>query len=249
MSHTLRTVFLLTLLACCLAGPSTQAAVLDLTGPDGASVAVNGRLRGYFPLEHPLDLGPGRYLVECSLPGHKDFSWTVVLDDESDWQRLHVRMTRYRKTTAVGSNILLAGLGQHYLDKPAKGWLFNIAEAGGLLTALVAEASRSNHRKDYLVLLEKYETGLNSEDLAYYRQKASETYQDMEDMEKLRDTGIMVAGGAIVLSMLDAWLLFPAVEVGPGPGVSDRPDANLDYSGTDLGDHLTTIHAGIKLGF
>jgi hypothetical protein len=230
-----------------MASPAWSA-VLELTGPEGASVTINGRPRGFFPLDYALDLGPGKYHVECQLPGHKDYSWTVYLASEEDWQRLHVRMTRYSRKTAVGSNILFAGLGQHYLDKPAKGWLFNIAEAGGLLTALVAEAGRSNYRKDYLVLIDKYESSINSEDIAHYKLKSEEAYQDMEDMEKLRNTGLLVAGGAIVLSVLDALILFPGVEVGPGPGVIPGDSRALeDMSITS--QYFNTVHAGFSLDF
>ena len=243
-----RTICLLFLLGGVLAAIPADAAVLELTGPEGASVAITGRPRGFFPLDHALDLGPGKYLIECRLPGHKDYAWTILLASEEDWQRLHVRMTRYSKTTAVGRNLIFAGLGQHYLDKPAKGWFFNIAEAGGLLTALVAEAGRSNYRKDYLVLIDKYENAINGADIAHYRLKSQEAYQDMEDMEKLRDAGLLVAGGAIVLSMLDAWLLFPAVEMGPGPGLTPSSDEAADAL-SSASQHFTTVHAGFKLSF
>lgn len=245
----IRTLLLVAMLIAALLATSAQAAVLELSGPAGASVTINGRPRGYFPLEYPLDLGPGKYQVDCKLPGHKDYSWTIFLASESDWQRLHVRMTPYSRRTAVGSNLLFAGLGQHYLDKPAKGWFFNIAEAGGLLTALVAEAGRSNYRKDYLVLIEKYESAINSDDIAHFRLKSQEAYQDMEDMEKLRDTGLLVAGSAIVLSMLDTLIFFPGVEVGPGPGIMPENDSDPGAATVSLADHYTTIHAGITLGF
>lgn len=251
MTHKLRTIILYSLALICLSA-TAQGAILELSGPEGASVVVNGRARGFFPLEHPLDLGPGYYQVDCQLPGHKDYHWEVFLADESDWKRLHVRMTPYSRKTAVTSNILLAGLGQHYLDKPTKGWVFNIAEVGGLLTALVAEAGRSNFRKDYLLLMDNYNAAINEDDLAHYQLKAEEAYQDMTDMESLRDTGLIVAGSAIVLSMLDAMFLFPAIDVGSGPGVSSlgtEHDSTLGLGSSAAVDYFTTIHAGIKLGF
>jgi hypothetical protein len=250
MNQTFRILLLVALAVLgALAGPA-RAAILELSGPAGTSVVINGRARGYLPLEHPLDLGPGRYLVECSLPGHKDYRAEVVLAEESDWKRLHVRLTPYSRSTGVFSNIVFAGLGQHYLDKPAKGWFFNIAEAGGLITAMVAEAGRVNYRKDYLLLKERYDTAINSDDLDYYRQQTESAYSDMEDMEKLRDTGLMVAGGAIVLSMLDALIFFPGLEAGPGPGPSPA-DTDDEYGalGCDPRDYFTTVHAGLKLSF
>ena len=241
----INSLFLFSLL--CLTTATASAAILELSGPEGASVTINDRARGFFPLEHPLDLGPGNYVVQCTLPGHKDYRWEVYLADESDWQRLHVRMTPMSRRTAVMSNILFAGLGQHYLDKPTKGWFFNIAEAGGLLTAMVAEAGRVNYRQDYLLLQEKYDSAINQNDLAYYQEQTEKAFTDMEDMEQLRDTGLLVAGGAIVLSMLDALIFFPSIEAGPGPGPASGTDPELGASGT--GNYFTTVHAGIKLAF
>lgn len=256
MTLTLRKLLLITVLIAGLSAGlwagSSQAAILELSGPAGASVTINGLERGYFPLEHPLDLGPGTYLVECSLPGYKDYQWSIFLADEADWKRLHVRMTRLSRKTAVFSNILFAGLGQHYLDKSARGYFYNLAEAGGLITALLGEAGRANYRNDYLLLKDKYDSAFGANELAYYKEQTEKAYQDMEDMTELRDTGLMVAGGAIVLSMLDALIFFPSFDAGPGPG----PDAAVDPDSSDLmgmspsaTDYFTTVHAGIKLKF
>lgn len=249
MNQLLRTIIFTVLAGLCLDGGSAVAAILELSGPPGAQVTVNGRARGFFPLEHPLDLGPGTYVVRCVLPGHKDYRSQIVLADEADWKRLHVRMTPYNRRTGVLSNILFAGLGQHYLDRSFKGWFFNIAEAGGLLTALAAESSRVNHRQDYLILKDKYDTAINADDLAYYRQETEQAYGDMEDMEKLRDTALLVAGGAVVLSMLDALIFFPSVEVGPGPGPAPLGSDDSFGAAQDAGLDFTTVHAGFRLTF
>ncbi len=238
----------LALLCCALAG-AAQAAILELTGPQGATVMVNGRLRGQFPLDHPLDLGPGDHTVQCTLAGHKDYRTTVHLADESDWQRLHVRMTPLSKKTAVLSNIVLAGLGQHYSENHTRGWIYNLAEAGGLLTAVVGEAGRVNERKDYLLLKARYDTAINPEDIAYYKEKSSQAYQNMTDKEDMRNMGLMVAGGAVLLSMIDAWITFPGFEAGPGTGVvhpGQYEQAGTSKTGTF---DLSTVHAGVKLSF
>ena len=247
-----REAFLFLLLLTIMSAGTSLAAILELSGPAGATVSLNGRPRGFFPLEHPLDLGPGTYVIECTLPGHKDYSSEVFLADESAWKRVHVRLTPYSRNTAAMSNFLLAGLGQHYLDKPAKGWFFNIAEAGGLVTALVAEAGRVNSKEDYLLLKDKYDAAFNTDDLENYRQLTEQAYADMQDYEKLRDTGLMVAGGAIVLSIIDAMIFFPSVEAGPGPGPSPLGQEGLGAlgsSGAGTGDYFHTVHAGIKLAF
>ena len=252
LDRTKHTLVLLTgaLLLSLLWAAAAEAAILELTGPAGATVHVNGRPRGEFPLEHPLDLGPGDHLVECSLPGHKDYRWVVHLADESDWQRLQVRLTPLSRKTAVLSNIVLAGLGQHYMEDHTRGWIYNLAEAGGLLTALVGEAGRVNERKDYLVLKEKYDTALNPEDIAYFKDKSNQAYRNMQDKEDLRNMGLAVAGGAVLLSMLDSLILFPHFEAGPGSGIVHPRD--LDHAGLDHHtgiENFTTVHAGVKLAF
>ena len=249
MTHSQRIVFLFLFLLLPAAASTASAAILELSGPAGAEVTVNGRHRGPFPLEHPLDLGPGRYLVRCTLAGFKNYETEIFLADEKDWKRLHVRMTPFSRNTAVFSNLLFAGLGQHYLEKSTKGWFFNILEAGGLITALIGETERVNNRKDYLLLKEKYDAAINPDDLAYFRRKTEETYAEMQDSEDLRDTGLLVAGGAIVLSMLDALVFFPAVEAGPGPAPVSDGGSPLGALESGTGDYFTTVHAGIKLTF
>ncbi len=55
--------------------------------------------------------------------------------------------------------------------------------------------------------------------LAFWRRTADSAYSDLQNSESLRDSGLMLAAGAWVLSLLDTWLLFPNVDVGPAPVV------------------------------
>ncbi len=232
------------------------AATLEVTGPAGASVIVNDRIMGFLPLNQPLTLAPGSYVIKSELPGYLPFETNIELVEVGQWQRLQIRPVPMSRTTAWTSNLLFAGLGQHYMGKSFKGYFFNLAEAGGLLTALAGEAQRSNYRQDYLVLKGKYDSAINSNDIEYYKGLADQAYSDMEDMEKLRNTGLIVAGSAIILSILDSVFLFPSVEAGPGEvpmntgmndggfyGISDHPNFG---SGSNP---FKTVHAGIKLEF
>ena len=227
---------------------NSAAATLDITGPAGASVVVNNHIMGFLPLSQPLTLPPGVYTVKSELPGHILFETVVTLSDTKDRQRLHIRPIALSRKTAWASNILFAGMGQHYMGKSFKGYFFNLIEAGGLLTALSGELQRGDFRKDYLLQKSRYDSAINPNDTDYYKGLSEKAYSDMKDMEKLRDTGLMVAGGAIVLSMLDALFFFPGIEAGPGNVPVQT--SSLDTGGfTDTSNPLKTIHAGIKLRF
>ena len=69
----------------------------------------------------------------------------------------------------------------------------------------------------------------------------------MKDQEEMRDMGLMVAAGAIVVSILDAIIFFPSVEAGAGP-------VPLDLGAFEAGpwsdpNPLTTVHASVRLEF
>lgn len=225
-----------------------QAATLELTGPAGITVAIDGRDLGSLPLDGPVTLAVGKYLITAQAQGYLPFMQTINLTGDSARLLMQIRLTPYSRKTATTSNLLAAGLGQFYLGKNTRGWIYLLTEAGGLMTALGAELQRSNHSNEFQLLQERYDTAWLSEELAAFRTAADQAYSDMEDMEKLRNTGLLVAGGAIILSMLDALIFFPsAVDLGPGPVAPVT---------ACLGDELlpgahasSTIHAGIRLTF
>ena len=229
-----------------LAGTAAEAATIEIAGPAGASVSINGRPAGFLPLPGPLELETGRHAVVCELPGHEPFRQDILLDGPESRLRLQVRLEPFSRRTAVASNLLLAGLGQQYLGRRTRGVAFSAAEIGGLATMLYGELKRSDLRKDYLLLQDKYDRAINADEIARLRAEASQAYANMEDKEKVRDTGLAVAAGAVVLSMLDAFVFFPEVVAGAGP-------APLQ---TALGDGPATglfpqpaVHAGVRLTF
>lgn len=228
-----------------LSGP-VAAATLELTGPDGATVSLNDRPLGAFPLTGPLDLPPGSYTIHVRRQGYAPYDQTVRLLSINDWQRVTVRLTPYSRRVAWSSNILLAGMGQHYLGHSFRGYVYNAAEVGGLLTALAAELQRSNLKSDYLKLVSLYSSSINAEEIVQLSATAETKYNDMQDMETLRDTGLVVAGSAIVVSIIDALLAFPSVEAGGGavPVETGRLDQPAPGNTPDL-----ALHAGVRLTF
>jgi len=223
------------------------AATLQLEGPAGASLTINDEALGFFPLEGPLEVVPGIYHIRSEMPGHITFETTINLQRDTDWQRVTVRLFPLSRKTAWSSNLLFAGLGQHYMGKKTRGYIYNGLEAGGLLVAIGAEIQRSNHRQDYLKLKDSYDQAINADDIARYKEEADQAYSDMKNKEDLRNAGLLVAGGAIVVSIIDALVFFPAVSAGPGSGVPST-------GGTDTGlldgtNPLATVHARVTLKF
>jgi len=242
-----RQIISIALLVAVLSGPA-GAATLEITGPPGASLTINGQAMGFFPLTGPLDLAPGTYELESELPGYLTYENTVRLDGDADWRFLTVRLIPFSKSTAWKSNILFAGLGQHYLGQNTRGIIYNIAEGGGLLVALLAELDRNNLSNDYLTLQDDYNSSINADDISRYRQEMDQTYSEMTDAEDLRNLGLLVAGGAIVVSIIDVFLTFPGVEAGAGPVPLDTGyhDDGMPNPGNDS---LTSVHAALRLEF
>ena len=228
-----------------LNGPAS-AATLELTGPAGTAISLNDRALGSFPLDGPLDLPPGYYTIRCRLQGHVPYEHTVRLIYIQDWQRVTVRLVPFSRRTAWSSNLLLAGMGQHYLGHRFRGYAYNIAEVGGLLTALAAELQRSNLKNDYLKLVDLYNSSINAEEIVGLSTTADTKYNDMKDMESLRDTGLIVAGAAIAVSIADVLLTFPAVAAGGGAVPVDTSLLETPWR-DDNSDHA--LHAGLRLTF
>jgi len=150
------------------------------------------------------------------------------------------------KRTAWSSNILFAGLGQHYVGHSFRGYVYNVAEAGGLLTAIAGELQRSDLEKEYLKLVDLYQTSINADEAVGFRNEAEAKYSDMKDMEELRDLGLMVAGGAILISIADALLTFPSATAGGGavPLATSSLETPWSENATDR-----SLHAGLRLRF
>ncbi|MFH1844103.1 MAG: PEGA domain-containing protein [bacterium] len=228
------------------------AATLVLTGPAGATVSLNGDDHGRFPLAGSLTLLHGVYEVQCELPGYVPYTEIIQLDGPDAWLRLEVRLTPYSRTISVASNLLLAGLGQHYQGRTRTGYFYNAVEIGGLLAALYGEMAFLNHRDDFLLANELYESAVTETDIEYYRNETESAFDKMDSADTTRKLGLYAAAGAIVVSMLDAWLFFPSVEVGPGttPAISGGGGATSPLlTANHRAENSASWHAGWKLSF
>jgi hypothetical protein len=243
------------LLACCaaavltaaallLSAPGARAATLQLAGPAGASVSLNGRAIGFLPLAEPLTVPAGTWELLCEMPGCIPHRQTIVLVTDDDWLHVTALLVPYSRSTAVWSNVVLAGMGPRYLGHSTRGWFYSIVEMGGLLTALGAEITRSNASDEYLLAMDAYAQEVDADQIAVRREEAEDKQQEASDAADLRDLGLMTAAGAIVVSMLDSWLSFGAVTAGAG----DLPSAGGD--GQAAGPSASpSFHSALRLEF
>lgn len=56
-----------------------QFGEIEILGAAGARVVVDGRARGYTPLQEPLLVRPGKHTVSLELPGYQPSTRTVVV--------------------------------------------------------------------------------------------------------------------------------------------------------------------------
>ena len=252
MIHQIRILpswLLLLLLAALLpaSGSVATAATVELVGPAGAAVFLDGSAIGFLPLAHPLELDLGTHLLRCDLPGYHSYEDPVVITDEEDHTLIRARMTPLRRRAAVASNFLFAGLGQHYTGNHIRGWIYTALEAGGLITAITAELDRSNLRKEYLLLKGQYDVQINANEIEFYRQETLATYAEMEDAEKLRDTALLVTSAAVTLSILDSLFFFPSFDAGFG---SPASMSRADFPGPDPSQRIwDSVHLSVQTNF
>jgi hypothetical protein len=158
-------------------------------------------------------------------------------------RRLQMRLIPLRRRDAVLYSFVLAGLGENYVGRPLPGYLLTAAEIGGLLGGLAGQLAYDNHRSDYLVLYDAYRHAVSEEDVAATRAQAEKAWNDLRSAESLRNTGLLVAAGAVVVGALDVWLRFPSVDIGPG-----RPMAPVEAQHAAPLDP-TAVHVACNLRF
>jgi hypothetical protein len=245
----------LLLLALLLAGPAAAesgTATVHLAGPAGATVWLDGRDLGTFPLAGPLALAPGTYTLHCTRHGYRSYEESLVVADDRTELYWRIRLLPLHRSTALTSGLLLAGLGQHYLNRPRLGYALNALELGGLVTALMGELSYQNHHDDYILLRADYRASVSETNIIRLHKLMDESYARMEDAERLRNIGLYVAGGAVVVGLLDAWLRFPSIEMGAGALPNRGRTAGGDGGAVVAPPSaacLQALHLGCRLGF
>ncbi len=246
-----RRFLLLTLMAGgLLLAAVAPAATVELTGPAGARIELDGRSVGTLPLAAPLEVSSGEHTLVATLRGMQDWRHAFQIGAH-ETIRLHVRVIPLSRKDAVVGSLLLAGSGQRYEGRNRLGWILTGAEIVGGVTALLAEIAYQNNRDDYLAAMADYRAAVNQDEIARLRAQAADKYTSMDDAASLRDAAVAVAVAAVAVSVLDAWLRFPRLEAGDGVlPVAPRPESE-DADGPVHWSAAARpgVHLGLRLSF
>ena len=223
---------ILVLVAAILSTAPASAATLDLSGPAGAVVTLDGEPLGVMPLQAPIEIGMGEHRITSTLTGAHTFDTVLQIIDDAQIVHLQVRFIPLSRWRAATSSLLLAGSGQRYESRPRMGAALTGIEVVGLLSALMSELQVQNSRDDYLLARDAYAGAVSSTEINRWRTAAATSHDDMLRAADRRDLGLAVAVGAVAVSVLDAWFRFPALDAGVdlktvGPFDSTRAPAGL----------------------
>lgn len=222
-----------------LAAPAL-AATLHLTGPAGAGVQLDGRDLGMLPIP-ALDLPPGVFELECRARGYIPLNQTVILESNDAVARVNLRPLPVRRQHVLTGSAIYAGLGQLHSGARLRGWAYFLGESIGLASALVAEVGRTGKKDDYTNAKDAYQTAVDPDEIAYWKGQTTALGNDMKSFEDQRDASLALAAGVWALSLLDAWLLVPTVDVGGEPVLPATAAAG--------GPAAPSLHAAVVFGF
>ncbi len=224
------------LLLLCLA-VGAEAASLDLSGPSGATVFVDGEEVGTLPLAEALPLTKGTHGLEVRLAGFQNhYEQLRVLKEDSELV-LNLSLLPLQRWRAVGYSAVLGGLGQLYEGRSRRGWIMMGLQLGTAIVASYGEARFQNRRDEYEILDRKYADAVAPNEIASLRADRDAVYQDMDSAETLRNAALAGVVAIGLWSVVDAWMGFGDVYVAAG----DEVQPLSSTSSSSLG--------GVRLGW
>jgi hypothetical protein len=231
-----RVALLLAALVCLLV-PGAEAASLDVIGPPGSEVVVDGEVLGVLPLAAALELPHGRLLlVEVRRPGFVTHHEQVFLNDAGTEMVLEVDLLGLSRKTAVISSAILAGTGQFYQRRSTTGWIHLGLQLGAWASVVYGELWFQSERDDYLVLDQQYQQALAPTEIAEARAARDAAREDLDAAKAWRNVSIGVVVAIAAYSAFDAWR------------GHDRFFAGLTPASASL-DGSPTLQAGLRWGF
>ena len=192
----------------------STGASLELIGPPGTLISIDDEVIGTLPLAEAVNIRTGDYIIVASLPGAEPFVRNISVHRSNEQLTLHVRLSPMSRRSAVLSSLMIAGAGQRYEGHSKMGWGLTLAEVGGLAFALISDSQVQNHKNDYLLAQDVYNNAITQADIDAARVDMQAIFDDMDSAVSQRDAAMMVAVGAVVVSVIDAFVRFPALDTG-----------------------------------
>jgi hypothetical protein len=214
-----------------------EAASLMVHGPAGATIEVDGRLRGTLPLAEAIELPLGTHGLRVEQPGYRTHVESFTLDDRDHDLILTVSLLEISRWKATGYSLVLAGLGQHYQDRHVAGWTMLVVQLAAASVAAYGEIEFKDKRDAYEDALSTYERAVDQNVIVEQREKALAAYDDMDSAQTIRNVALWAVLGTAVISAVDAWLAHDGLVVQGG-------DAALDSPGRDQ-----SVQVGWRLRF
>lgn len=199
---------------------------LQLDAPAGARVSIDGRHVGVAPLSGPVPLDPGPHTVRLELSGAHVSEADLGVGPDNAIVHLTMRMSAKSRANAAARSVVLAGLGQQYVGRRKLGWTLTAAEVGGVAIAALGQLMFQQSEDDFNDAQAVYATSLDAGVLEAARRDANQAYDDMGSAESLRNAGLVVAGAAVLASVMDAWFRFPQLQLGAAPPTTARTDGD-----------------------
>jgi PEGA domain len=209
---------------------SASAATLDISGPTGARLWVDGFEVGVLPLSEPVAVDKGAHTLQLRLGGFEDHVEEVrVITDDANMV-LNLSLLPLQRWRAVTYSALLGGLGQHYEGHSLRGWTMMGLQVAAAAVAAYGESKFQSGRDDFEILDRKYDAAVAPSEIASLREQRDAAYEDMDSAESIRNMALAGVVAVGLWSVVDAWLGFEniTIEAAPVPAVSSSGPISLD---------------------
>lgn len=211
-----------------------DAATLDLVGPAGAEVFLDGDVRGVLPLPQPLVVDVGDRVLRVRRRGFVTHEEVVTVTSDEQAIVIDLEMIELSRWQAMGSSAALAGLGQLYQSRPKMGWTMMALQIGAWSWLFLAEDQYQSTRDDYLTALTEYETATTVADIESARTAATEAYDDLESKNDMRTYATITVIAIGAWSVYDAWRAHEGFHDGATTESPVRTAVSRDADGTHV---------------
>ena len=230
---------------------TAAAASLELLGPDGARLYVDGALMGTLPMAEPIQLQRGRHDLKVEAAGYHDWSEGVQLPLDNSEHVQIVYMRPLKRSTNTFRSLFLLGLAQHYQGRHTQGWLYLSGELAGLGAAAAGQMIVSSGQDDYDAAVDRYNSSIDPDAIQAARTDANQALSRQDRGKQLRTAGLAFFGTMAAWSLLDAWFRFPSVDGGSGtaPRFAKTPGEGLERPLIASSLDPSGLHLGVRFGF
>ena len=174
--------------------------------PDGAAIYLNGGYFGNAPLESaPLEVG--EYEVTFRKPGYLPLKEPVKAVIVQDLETI-IQLAPERKTALKGvlRSAAFPGLGQIYVEREFKGYLYTVSEIG-LITAAAASIALYNQAVvNYNSARDEYLLQIEEDEIIRTRRNMNDRYDEVTRYKDMRDGLMMLAAGFWFWNVLDVYI-------------------------------------------